>query len=277
MPRWVGHLGLMAAAFALLLMPRDHLLPKVAAVLLVIPLAITGVKRTDTFRWWAIYVIAFFGFAYVRDLGDQFLPVLVHYPIVADRAIGLGAQPVNALQSFYSPGWPRWWDHVAIAVHISYFPVVPITGLFLWRSARLRPLLMGCVGVYVVSVLICLLLPTAPPWMAGQMGAMPTVYKIIRDVLGGVTPGFYEYGLRVAGSNPVAAMPSVHAAIAAIIGLVGLGTRWAVPGIGYTVLMGMSLVYLGEHYVVDVLAGWLVAFSCWRWASAPAGTTPPPR
>ena len=28
---------------------------------------------------------------------------------------------------------------------------------------------------------------------------------------------------------------------------------------GYALLMAWTLVYTGEHYVVDVLAGWLVA------------------
>ena len=35
----------------------------------------------------------------------------------------------------------------------------------------------------------------------------------------------------------------------------------------YPIVMGWALVYLAEHYVIDVLAGWaVVVFSFWTWA-----------
>ena len=59
-------------------------------------------------------------------------------------------------------------------------------------------------------------------------------------------------------SNPVAAMPSLHTAFATIIALFAIRRlhgrlRWIV--LIYPVLMGLSLVYMAEHYVVDLLAG----------------------
>ena len=272
MIRWL----LLALSMGVLLLPRDTILPNLSAILLVIPLAIAGIRDHSTFRYWAVYVIGFFGFAYLRDLGDQLLPVLVRYPILLDQVLAMGSHPVVLIQQAYTPGNPRWWDYAALTVHMSYFVAIPFTGILLWKSDRLRPLLLGAVVVYLSSVAVCILLPTAPPWMAGQMKAMPTVYRIIGDVLGGSTPGFYEYGLRVAGSNPVAAMPSVHAAAGFMVGLASWRTSWAWAGFGYAVAMGLSLVYLGEHYVVDVLAGWVLAVFCWRWVSLPVRTPPPP-
>ena len=59
----------------------------------------------------------------------------------------------------------------------------------------------------------------------------------------------------------VAAMPSLHAAYPAMLLLRfwADGTRWRI-GLGvYTLAMGFALVYGGEHFVVDVVIGWLYA------------------
>ena len=61
-----------------------------------------------------------------------------------------------------------------------------------------------------------------------------------------------------AASNPVAAMPSLHTGYATIIALFVLSTvssRLAWLMLLYPAAMAVSLVYLGEHYVIDVVAG----------------------
>lgn len=63
-------------------------------------------------------------------------------------------------------------------------------------------------------------------------------------------------------SNPVAAMPSLHAAGAAVVLLFFWSSaRWWARAVltAYALSMAFVLVYSGEHYVVDVLAGWLTA------------------
>ena len=68
--------------------------------------------------------------------------------------------------------------------------------------------------------------------------------------------------------NPIAAMPSIHFAATAL--LVGpafrAGRVMASSVIVYTGLMGLALVYLGEHYVLDLLAGGILATIGWRLA-----------
>jgi membrane-associated phospholipid phosphatase len=64
------------------------------------------------------------------------------------------------------------------------------------------------------------------------------------------------------GSNPVAAMPSLHAGSAMLVALFlwPMANRvWRAVLAGYVLLMALALVYTGEHYVVDVVAGWLTA------------------
>ena len=61
----------------------------------------------------------------------------------------------------------------------------------------------------------------------------------------------------VFGGNPLAAMPSLHFAtsLMAALLLTEVGPVAGALGWGYTATLGFALVYLGEHYVIDLLAG----------------------
>jgi hypothetical protein len=61
----------------------------------------------------------------------------------------------------------------------------------------------------------------------------------------------------VLGGNPLAAMPSLHFATSMMAAqlLAETGPVAGAVGWGYTATLGFALVYLGEHYVVDLIAG----------------------
>jgi hypothetical protein len=61
----------------------------------------------------------------------------------------------------------------------------------------------------------------------------------------------------VFGGNPLAAMPSLHFAtsVMAALLLAEVGPVAGALGFSYAAALGFALVYLGEHYVVDLLAG----------------------
>jgi membrane-associated phospholipid phosphatase len=61
----------------------------------------------------------------------------------------------------------------------------------------------------------------------------------------------------VLAGNPLAAMPSLHFATSVMAAhlLAEAGPVEGVVGWGYAITLGFALVYLGEHYVVDLLAG----------------------
>ena len=67
----------------------------------------------------------------------------------------------------------------------------------------------------------------------------------------------------VLGGNPLAAMPSLHFAtsVTAAHVLADTGRVAGVLGWTYAATLGTALVYLGEHYVVDLLAGAALAES----------------
>ena len=133
--------------------------------------------------------------------------------------------------------------------------------------------------VLALGCLIYVLLPTAPPWMAGggsrsiPLDALPPLQRTAGRGWRHIgLEGFVQiWDTGRDWANPTAAMPSLHAAIALFIVVFFwpmVRRRW-LRGLMvlHPILMGMALVYLAEHYVIDVLAGWfIVAMSFWAWA-----------
>jgi membrane-associated phospholipid phosphatase len=109
---------------------------------------------------------------------------------------------------------------------------------------------LGCIAYFVI--------PTSPPWWASEQGL--TGEKVERimigvgeDTWGSAWPKMYA----ALGGNPWAAMPSLHFATSAMaaIQLSEAGPVEGAVGWAYSLTLGFALVYLGEHYVTDLLAG----------------------
>jgi membrane-associated phospholipid phosphatase len=112
-------------------------------------------------------------------------------------------------------------------------------------------------------------LPTTPPWMTPDStltvdaGSPERVYRVTTIMLGqGDDYVFAEDG------NPIAAMPSIHMATTFLLLLLlwSRGRLWRSVGIAYTVAMAFLLVYYDEHYVLDELAGIVLAIGGWKLA-----------
>ncbi len=99
--------------------------------------------------------------------------------------------------------------------------------------------------------------------MASDNGLIGPVYRVTGNVWGelGVHPAAAIWDKGNSLYNPVAALPSLHAAFPMLLLCFfwrkGLWVR--VLGVAYVLAMGWALVYGGEHYVFDVLLGWIYA------------------
>ena len=109
-------------------------------------------------------------------------------------------------------------------------------------------------------------MPTAPPWWAGANGNMPPVRRIMAEAGERFWRRLWNPLYHSLQGNPFAAMPSLHfgtSVMAARI-LSQVGPGHAALAWGYALTLGFGLVYLGEHYVIDLLAGLALAEGIWR-------------
>jgi membrane-associated phospholipid phosphatase len=185
-----------------------------------------------------------------------------------DRWIGGGRTPTEHLQGWlWHPGHPHWWDYLAWGTYQTHFFASLVLAVVLW-SVRHRLATRYIIAVASLSWLALAtytLYPAQPPWMVARDGLTAgditrVVHVMWHDV--GVDRAARVFTTsKVDGSkytNPVAALPSLHAAFPMLIATILWGTRRWLNGVLalYVALMGFSLVYVGEHFVFDVLLGW---------------------
>jgi membrane-associated phospholipid phosphatase len=186
--------------------------------------------------------------------------------IRVDQFLFGGQVPTVWLQNaLYHPGHPRWYDFAVWSVYLTHFFAIWVTLAVLWRfnHARFRTLATMTVSVTMLGFLTYAVFPAVPPWLAGELGALPHVSRIVLGMWQHVgvhmaTP-LFENGAGFV--NLVAALPSLHAAYPLLLTMFFWRSRWWVRAglIAYTLAMAFSLVYGGEHYVTDVLLGWIYA------------------
>jgi membrane-associated phospholipid phosphatase len=230
------------------------------------PLAVAVLYPRSRKRDVALYAMQMWAFTMVHELPYDDPERLrrrlrTRYPIVADRAIGLGRLPNARLQRALVR-LPRvaTVDRFLTWVHWLWFfePYIALIWILLRhperfpRAARQLAAVfdIGCVGYFVV--------PTAPPWWASEQGLTEEEVRRIMVGVGEQTwrsawPAMYG----ALGGNPWAAMPSLHFATStmAAISLSEAGRVEGALGWSYALTLGFALVYLGEHYVTDLVAG----------------------
>ena len=220
------------------------------------------VRESADLKVWAFYLVGFVLFAQLRTLADETgIATQYAYAIDAEKALFFGGIPTIWLQDqFYSVGKIGVLEPLTIMTYGTYFVFPHVVVFAAWRFDRKNfPVYAGAiVGTVFAGLAVSFLVPTAPPWLAGQTGEISHVFRVIKDVGDEVTPATYQAAYDAVGPNDVAAMPSLHTAIPAAIAIVAWSRARrpiAVAAVGYLAAMAFSLVYLGEHYVVDVLAG----------------------
>lgn len=237
--------------------------------------------------WWPVLALLTV-YLYSRGLSDDlgFVGVHVTEPIAVDRWLFAGTVPTEWLQAQLcgvpcersQP--PRWYDVVLTTVYYSHFFVALVVGGVLW--ARDRASWIGYMRRYIsltaLALAIYIVYPMAPPWMAARDGYISAgVHRITgrgwHDLghSGGSGSSGGAHQQFSAVGNQVAAMPSLHAALALFVVTYAI-VRWRSPWrwglLVYPLAMSFALVYYAEHYVVDLLAGFVaVAVVMLGWAA----------
>ncbi len=208
------------------------------------------------------------------DEDAQAQRVHIDYPIAIDRALGLGELPTIRLQRALArrDRWTRL-DGALVWAHWSWF-LVPHGSLayILWRRPDAFPAAAAMTyAVFDLGASVYWVAPTAPPWYAATKPTPERGQLPVRRMMVEYGEFFWRDGwgplYSVFGGNPLAAMPSLHFATSVMAAalLRRAGPVAGAVGWGYAVTLGFALVYLGEHYVTDLVAGAALSAAIWRW------------
>jgi membrane-associated phospholipid phosphatase len=186
------------------------------------------------------------------------------YPIKLDKAIGGGRLPNARLQRALGR-LPRVGlvNHALTWAHWLWFvePYLSLALILARHNERFPRAARQMAAVFDLGCVIYFAVPTAPPWWASEQGLAGEEVRRIMVEVGEPTWGrAWERMYDALGGNPWAAMPSLHFAtsLQAALSLSEAGKAEGALGWGYAGTLGFALVYLGEHYVTDLLAGALL-------------------
>jgi len=268
-----------AAIVALLMFDRGlAITPDVLAIAFGLAAILLGRGRLFL-RDWLPFIALLMAYELMRGLADDAgIGVHVGDMVTADRLLAFGYIPTQVLQELLRPA--SGLDPVAIAatvVYMLHFVLPLVTGflLWVWRRPQYYDFVASLILLSMWGFVTYLLIPAAPPWYAADRGALagpdgrpliaylkPGAFETIAQALG--FDGRYLYSFAFAGVNPnaVAAWPSLHVAYPFLSFLV---LRRAFGRIGwlafaYMLLVSFSVIYTGDHWISDCLAGVAYAY-----------------
>jgi hypothetical protein len=236
--------------------------------------------------------LAAFGYAsrLTRDLFVAFIPLILillasdvmRYPLAVlvtpERVAGCGLRavelalfgvaPDTTLADVFARHHAPVFDLIFAVPYALFVHIAALYAgyLFFVDRARMQHFLWSLAFGYLILFAVWAIFPAAPPWYIRAHGcvidtgvaASPAGLLRIDQWLGiSYFEAFYSRATTVFG-----AMPSMHCATP----MIGLLTAWraATPltrsvHVGYTLTMLAASIYLDHHWLLDGLAGWLLA------------------
>jgi PAP2 superfamily protein len=219
-------------------------------------LALSG-DREGGFAWpWALWLGAVVALDDLR--GIQAVGFTPHgSDVIGFEARLFGGVPTLELQHHLAGNGLTWYDVAISLVYLMHSPAPLICGAVLWSRRRdlFLPFVLTLILTGAAGLVTYLVFPEAPPWLASQQHLLDPVRRITSEVIDHVGPLSSVY----AGADPLpnAAMPSLHVAYPVIVAwwtitAFGRGALWIAA---YPAVLTVGVVYLGEHWVVDVVVG----------------------
>ncbi|HEY8943217.1 MAG TPA: phosphatase PAP2 family protein [Polyangiaceae bacterium] len=268
-PLWF--LPLIPTVYALILLPFGELRPEHIVFGVLCPLLGFYGARTKRFF---VDVSPYVAVAVAYDLVRYVRPIFV----TADRVLGCELRTAEltffragtntTFQDFFARHHAPFWDLLfAVPYTIFVYLVIVYAGYLYFKDrARMRVYLWAFAVGNFLSFVCWLVFPAAPPWYLRAHGctidpnALPNAAALARvDALLGID---YYRTFYSRASSIFGALPSMHCAYPVI----GMLSAWRAATwrtrplhIAYAAVMAFAAVYLDHHWVLDVLAGWLVA------------------
>lgn len=236
-------------------------------------------------RDWGAFVLVLLAWQITAPVATE-LPFPWHLTelIDADRFLFGGVVPAQWLQQhLYRPGVLEPWDVFAAAMYMLHFLTPLVAGFALWLTNRslFHKYTVAFVLIALAGYLTWIFYPSVPPWLAAEhlrhVGHIylrspygPVYLPGVRDLFnvfvwhwyngynGQITLGFLHGHV-----DQVGAIPSEHAAFPMLFFLFlrrQFG-RVAYLALLYVAGLAFSVMYLGQHYFIDILVGFCYAIA----------------
>ena len=236
--------------------------PSIDLFAVLVGMAAVLIGRGKAFvRDWGPFVLIFLAWEAMRGVANTFGQTVQSDSIIGiERALFFGIVPPVELQAaLHQPGAVSGLDIGLSLVYISHFFFPLAMAFVFWLRDRILYYRFVATLMFTsfAAFLTFLLMPVAPPRFAHQFGEALPVVDVVAAVSAKIDwEGFsWMYGNLV--GNPVAAFPSMHAAYPTLV-LLFLLERWrraALLWVPATLTIWFATVYLGHHYVIDVIGG----------------------
>jgi len=263
-----GAAGAIGAAIAVPLLRRRLRVPAEVTVAACAagPLAVAVLHPRSKKRDVALFAMQMWAFTVAHELPYDDPERLrerlrTRYPIAIDKALGGGRLPGARLQQALER-WPRVGavNRVLTWTHWVWFiePYLALALILARDQDRFPRAARRMAAVFDGGCAIYFAAPTAPPWWSSEQGLTGEEVRRIMVEVGEPTWGrAWQRMYDALGGNPWAAMPSLHFAtsVQAALSLSEVGKAEGAVGWTYAATLGFALVYLGEHYVTDLIAG----------------------
>ncbi|MEM3617808.1 MAG: phosphatase PAP2 family protein [Candidatus Bathyarchaeia archaeon] len=205
-------------------------------------------------RTFSPFILSFLSYESLNRLIDS-VPRFIHVqePIAADSWIFNSVPTLVLQQSYRMP----ILDYIGAAFYSVHFIAPTIFAFLLWRfhPEHYQKYALAFMICTYSALLTFLIYPVAPPWYG--VGATRILFQVDNKLGVPMYRAIYDY----IGVNAFAAFPSLHSALPWMIALFAIKSwrKRALPILIFPLMIWFSAVYLGEHYVIDVIGGVLYA------------------
>lgn len=175
-----------------------------------------------------------------------------------------GTLPTVTMQNWFWHGSVAWYDFAFYLTYMLHF-VLPLgLAVLIWkyRDKAYWQYVTTFVTVSFMGFITFLAFPAAPPWMAAEQGYIQPITRVSSQVWAALGINDFPSVYNKISPNPVAAVPSLHAAYATLLVIFVwklFGKKWGMVAALYPLIIWFGTVYSGEHYAIDEILGIMYA------------------
>src|SRR3989344_2059768 len=178
----------------------------------------------------------------------------------ADKLLFFGHLPTTLLQNVLWHGYVQWYDFVFYGAYTLHFVLPFALAVLIWKTREKQywRFITALLLVSFAGFLTFLVFPAAPPWLASEKGMIEPIARVSSSVWAAFGIHDFPSVYNKISPNPVAAVPSLHAAYSMLFALVVtrlFKTKWRWLSWIYPALIWVGTTYMGEHYAIDIILG----------------------